>query len=456
MPPSATSALHTRIGRLVQVEPHELRPLLWSFTYFFSLLCGYYVLRPMRDAMGIAGGVEQLHWLFTGTFVAMLATVPLFGWVTSRFPRRRFLPYVYGFFIANLLVFWALLDDDGANVVAARAFFIWTSVYNLFVVSVFWSFMADLYTNEQAKRLFGFIAAGGTVGALAGPLVAATLAQLLGAATLLLVSAGFLAVAILCIRRLIASTEDAAPATSVRFEPVEPRTDAPRHGAEARPLGGGILHAIPLVLRSPYLLGISLFMLLYTTSSTVLYFQQAQIVRDAFSSVEERAAVFAGMDFAVNALTLGTQFFLTGRVVNALGVARTLALVPALLGIGFAALGVAPALSVIVVVQVLRRAGDYAITRPARELLYVVLGRDEKYKAKNFIDTAVYRAGDAVSAWAYAGLRALGLGLGGIAFLAVPLAALWTWLSYRLGRRQEALAGQPEDGGARWKTGTAR
>jgi ATP:ADP antiporter, AAA family len=436
------AALHVVLARLVQVEPHELRPLLWSFAYFFSLLCGYYVLRPTREAMGIAGGVEQLHWLFTGTFVAMLAAVPLFGWVTSRFPRRRFLPYVYGFFVANLLVFYALLAREGTHVWTARAFFVWTSVYNLFVVSVFWSFMADLYTNEQAKRLFGFVSAGGTAGALAGPALAAVLAKPLGTATLLLVAAGFLGVAMICVRQLIAWAEE------------RPGTSAQR-AAATRPLGGGILEAIPLVLRSPYLLGIALFMLLFTTASTVLYFQQAQIVRDAFATAAERTSVFAAVDLAVNALTLGIQVFVTGRLVRALGVAWTLALVPLLLGAGFLALGIAPILPVIVAVQILRRAGDYAVTRPARELLYVVLRRDEKYKAKNLNDTVVYRGGDAVSAWAYAALRAMGLSLGAIAYVSVPVAALWALLAYRLGRRQEALAGEAADGGARWKAGTA-
>ncbi|HET8538461.1 MAG TPA: MFS transporter [Anaeromyxobacter sp.] len=439
----ARTTLHRRLARVVEVEPGEVRALLWSFAYFFSLLCGYYVVRPMRDAMGIAGEVEKLHWLFTATFVAMLAAVPLFGWVTSRLPRRRFLPWIYGFFIANLLVFYALLRGEGGHVQAARAFFVWTSVYNLFVVSVFWSFMADLYTSSQAKRLFGFIAAGGTIGALAGPALATALARPLGAASLLLVSAGFLAVAVACIHRLIAWKERAGAAS------------AEEAAAEARPLGGGVLAAIPLVLRSRYLLGIALFMLLYTTASTVLYFQQAQVVRDAFASAGERAAVFGAMDLAVNALTVGTQVLLTGRLVRALGVAGTLALVPALLGVGFVALGLAPVLATIVPVQVLRRAGEYAITRPAREMLFVVLGREEKYKAKSFLDTVVYRGGDAVSAWAYAGLRALGLGLGAIAFAAVPVAAAWAWLAHRLGRQQQALATRRTEE-PRWNAGTAR
>ncbi len=441
---AARTTFHRGLARVVEVEPDEVRALLWSVAYFLSLLCGYYVLRPLRDAMGIAGGVEKLQWLFTATFLAMLAAVPLFGWATSRLPRRRFLPYVYAFFIANLLAFYALLRGEGDHVVAARAFFVWTSVYNLFVVSVFWAFMADLYTNAQAKRLFGFIAAGGTVGALAGPALATALARPLGAASLLLVSAGFMAVAVLCIRRLIAWKE-------------RPGAASPEEAAaEARPLGGGVLAAIPLVLRSPYLLGVALFMLLYTTTSTVLYFEQAQVVRDAFATARDRVAVFGAMDLAVNALTVVVQVSLTGRLVRAAGLARTLTLLPVLLGVGFLALGVAPVLGVVVAVQVVRRAGEYAVMRPAREMLFVVLGREEKYKAKSLLDTAVYRAGDAGSAWAYAGLRAMGLGLGAIAFLAVPVAGAWAWLAYRLGRRQQALAARTTEGELRWNARTVR
>lgn len=443
--PHAGSALDRWLRRVVLVERHEVRALLWSFAYFFALLCGYYVIRPMRDAMGIAAGVDHLHWLFTATFLAMLAVVPLFGWVTSRFPRRRFLPWVYAFFVLHLLVFWALLRGGHVEVHVARVFFVWTSVFNLFVVSVFWSFMADLFTTAQAGRLFGFVAAGGTAGALAGPALAASLARPLGQEALLLVSAALLTFAVVCISRL-GRWHDAQTG----------EVDRGRRAAAARPLGGGVLSAIPLVLRSPYLLGIAAFVLLFTSASTVLYFQQAEIVRDAFAGDEERTQVFAAVDLAVNALTLATQVFLTSRIVRALGVAWTLALVPVLLGLGFLAIGVAPVLPAILAVQIVRRAGEYAITRPAREMLYVVLGREEKYKAKNLIDTAVYRAGDASSAWAYQGLRALGLDLARIALVAVPAVALWTWLAVRLGRRQEALAARDMEGGAGWNAGTGR
>ena len=431
--------LHTTLQRFLNVRAQEVRAIFWSFSYFFALLCSYYIVRPMRDEMGIAGGVENLQWLFSATFVAMLAAVPLFGWVSSRFPRRRFLPYLYYFFIAKLLVFFILFRSDITHAWVARAFFVWVSIFNLFVVSVFWSFMADLFSNEQAKRLFGFIAAGGTVGALLGPVLTTALAIPLGPTNLLLLSACFLLWAVFCVNRLIGSgttRPDSAAVNAAASSNVE------------QAMGGGVFAGIQLVARSPYLLGICALMLLFTTLATFLYFQQAQIIRDHFADPAERTAVFAAMDLAVNTLTIVIQVFVTGRLVKWLGLAATLALIPLLLGAGFAVLGYAPLLAVLVVVQVIRRAGNYAIMRPAREMLYVVLGREEKYKAKNFIDTAVYRAGDAMSAWVYAGLRALGFSLGGIAWLAVPVAGLWAWLAYTLGKRQGVIAASAEAKGS--------
>ncbi|MGD8631274.1 MAG: MFS transporter, partial [Gammaproteobacteria bacterium] len=279
------------LQRLVNVRPGEVAALVWAFLYFFSLLCSYYIVRPMRDEMGIAGGVDNLQWLFTGTFLAMLAVVPLFGWVSSRFERRRFLPAVYGFFIANLLLFFVLFQSAVTHAWVARAFFIWTSVFNLFVVSVFWSFMTDIFSNAQARRLFGCIAAGGTAGAICGPLLTTLLALPLGPANLLPVSAGLLGIAVFCIHRLGAWQAAAGQGN-------------PAATQNAAAIGGQVLAGVQLALRSPYLLGICLLMLLFTTLATFLYFQQAQIVRDSFSDPAQRTAVFAAMDLAVNILTL--------------------------------------------------------------------------------------------------------------------------------------------------------
>lgn len=417
------------LRRLVNTAPGEARALLWAFVYHFALLCSYYVIRPIREEMGVAGGVENLQWLFLGTFVAMLAIVPVFGWLTARLPRTRFLPYAYLFFIANLLIFFALFRSGVSHVVVARAFFIWVSVFNLFVVSVFWSFMADLFSDAQSKRLFGFIAAGGSAGAIAGPAITASLVKTIGVDWLLPISACLLAVALVCIQRLIAWENGFGSDTG----------DNKRARRHESPIGGSIWAGFQLVFKSNYLLGICVLILLYTTLSTFLYFQQAYIVRDAFGEATDRTAVFAGIDLAVNALTLVFQVFLTGRIVQALGLSWTLAVIPLFLVGGFAALAYAPVLAVFAAVQVLRRAGNYALMKPAREMLFVVLGREEKYKAKNFIDTAVYRSGDAISAWVFAGMRALGLTLAQTALIAVPLAAIWAWVAHRLGKQHDHL-----------------
>ncbi len=431
--------MHQRVSQLLSIAPGEGRVLIYSFIYFFCLLCSYYIIRPMRDEMGIAGGVDQLQWMFTGTFLAMLAAVPLFGWLVRRFPIRRFLPVVYLFFIGNLLLFFILFKSNVHHAYVARIFFIWASVYNLFIVSVFWSFMADSFSTEQARRLYGIIAAGGTAGALTGPALTALLAMALGPTNLLLISAAFLLIAVGCIHRIIAWNKSK---TTGVFEKGQGAAAFPEVGVD-QAIGGSIFAGIRRVLRSSYLLGICLLMLLFTTLSTFLYFQQAQIVSDSFQNPADRTAIFAGMDFAVNALTLTTQIFLTSRIISKFGLSWTLALVPIFLGFGFLALGWMPTIGVLVAVQVMRRAGNYAIMRPAREMLYVVLDKEEKYKAKNFIDTVVYRGGDAVSAWAYAGMVSLGLGITGIAFTAVPLAAIWAWASFKLGKSQMQMAAGP-------------
>jgi AAA family ATP:ADP antiporter len=425
-----------RIGRLLNIKRDEARAVAWSFLYFFALLSSYYILRPIRDEMGIIADVEKLHWLFSATFVAMLLVVPLFGYMTSHLQRRRFLPYVYYFFIANILLFYLFFLSGYSQVLIARLFFVWLSVFNLFVVSVFWSFMTDLFSDEQAKRLFAVIAAGGTMGAITGPLLTTLLVKSLGTASMLLISAALLGVSVLCIGRLIAWQQ--------------PRHENATAGRlEEEPLGGAILDGIRLAITSPYLLGICLLMLLFTLLSTFLYFQQAQIIKEAFTDSATRTTLFAAMDLSVNTLTLLLQILVTSRLVKGFGLAFTLALIPLLLALGLTLLGLYTALPVLIAVQVMRRAGNYAIMRPAREMLYVVLTREEKYKAKNFIDTVVYRGGDAVSSWIFTGFKALGLSLSAIAWIAVPISLTWAWIAYRLGRRQAILAKRscPQPGG---------
>ena len=413
--------------RAVRVRPEELRALLYSFAYFFCLLCSYYVLRPVRDEMGIQGGVENLQWLFTATFVAMLCAVPLFGWVSSRYSRARLLPVVYGFFIINILLFFVLYRS---GVVApqhlARVFFVWVSVFNLFVVSVFWSFMVDVFDSEQAKRLFGFIAAGGSAGAIAGPALTTALVGTLGPVNLLPVSAAFLAAALFCVYGLR-------------------RWALNRSGEAAGALGGGLFDGVKRVLRSPYLLGICAYILLFTTTSTFLYFLQAGIVSEAFSDSGERTRVFAMMDLATNALTITLQLFVTGRIATRWGLPILLTLVPGIVAAGFVLLSVSPVLAVIAGVQILRRAGNYAIARPGREMCFSVLEREDKYKSKNFIDTVVYRGGDAVSGWIYAAMAGAGMMASGIAIAGASIAAVWFAAGWKLGRARERMEA-PSDG----------
>ena len=420
--------------KLTMVRADEWPPLLWSFCYFLSLLCAYYIIRPMRDEMGVAGGVENLQWLFTATFITMLLLVPIFGWITSRYPRKIFLPVIYYFFISNLLVFFLIFESVTERVYVARIFFVWASVFNLFAVSVFWSFMTDLFSEEQSKRLFSLIAAGGTCGALLGPALTALLVTPLGANNLLLLSAALLCLSVFSIKQL------SQWRTTTGTTKLTNTTHTADNQADDEPLGGSILAGIRLVIQSPYLLGICLLMLFFTTLATFLYFQQAQIIQDHFSDRESRTAVFALVDLATNALTLILQVFIAARLIDKFGLPVVLSVVPILLAVGFGALALAPGLAAIVVVQTIRRAGNYAIMRPAREMLYVVLEREKKYKAKNFIDTSVYRAGDVISAWAYTGLQAIGLGLAGIALLSVPLALIWAKLCHSLGKQQLQLA----------------
>jgi len=427
------NTFRTLIERTIDLRAGELPALLISFSYFFFLLCAYYIIRPLRDEMGILGGIKNLPWVFTGTFLVVLAMVPLYGWVSSRFARKKFLPLVYLFFIVNLLVFYLLFHYDVSPSTVAQSFFIWVSVFNLFVISVFWSFMSDIYDKDQAKRLFGTIAAGGTSGAIVGPILTTGLAQPLGTHNLLLISAILLGLSILCIQKL-----------SLWFDH-QPHTQVDT--SYQQPMGGHWLAGFSLVVRSPYLMGIGVLILMYSMLSTFLYFQQASIIQASFSHSGERTSVFAMIDLAVNSLTILIQLFFTGRIVKSFGLAWTLALIPLLLAGGFIILSFSPVLAVLIIIQVFRRAGNYSIMRPAREMLYVVLEREEKYKAKNFIDTVVYRGGDAVSAWIYDGMRNIGLSLGQIAFIAAPLAAVWALVAYRLGVQRERIAeaGTPKD-----------
>lgn len=426
--PDRPAVLPSFLNRIVEVKPGEARALLWSFAYFFFLLAAYYVLRPVRDEMGIAGGVKNLPWLFTATFFVMLAVLPLFGAMVARIPRRRFIPLVYHFFAANILLFWLLLTLKVALLQTAQVFFVWISVFNLFAVSVFWSFMADLYRSEQGKRLFGFIAAGGSAGALLGPLIAAGFAESIGRANLLLTAALLLETAVLCAMRL-----ESAAAALKEDGGATAAAAAPREAA----LGGSWLGGLAMLARSPYLAGIALWVALLSLAGTFLYFQQASIVSALTDDPNKRTAIFARIDLAVSLLTIAVQFFATGKIIQRLGAGPAAAFLPLVFAIGFLALAMTPLLWVVIAFQALQRAANFAISNPAREVLFTVAGREEKYKAKYVIDNVVFRGGDAASGWLYHALRGLGMEPSSISLATVPVAAGWFVLALLLGRAQE-------------------
>lgn len=431
---NADSPLYRLLRRFLDVRPAETRALAWSWLYIFSVLSSYYILRPLRDDMGVAGGIENLPWLFTGTLAGMIAVNPPFAALVARLPRVRFIAIAYRFFISNLLIFALLLHAANAEQIIwlGRLFFIWTSIFNLFVVSVFWAMMVDVYDSEQSKRLFGFIAAGATLGGIVGSGITASLAKHVSTIYLLLISAALLELAVFGARRLSKLSQ------ALRRQPAM-RTDD-------TPIGGSVFSGVTHALKSPYLINVSVYILLFTITSTFLYFQQAEIARQSFVDRGARTAFFASVDLSVNILTLAAQLFLTHRLLRGVGVAVTLAILPVLSILGFATLASMPTIAVLVAYQVLRRAGNFAFARPTREVLFTVVPREDKYKAKSFIDTVVYRLGDQVGAWSYAGLALLGFGITGVAWVAVPISCVWLVNGWWLGRRQEKVVNQGANG----------
>ncbi|MBK9797095.1 MAG: MFS transporter [Holophagaceae bacterium] len=423
------------LRRLVLLEEGEAPALLWSAAYFFLLLFGYYLLRPVREAIGIARGADRLPWLMTGTLLVMALANPAFAALVSRLPRRRFIPAAYRCFALTMLAFFLafrFLPHRGGPALG-YAFYIWLSVFNLFVVSVFWGLMSDVWSERQGQRLFGFIATGGTLGAIAGAALTGLLTKgfLLGSLrikvdplSLLLLSMVTVELAVQCVGRLAAIFK----LGDVAHGPREP--------------GPGPLEGLRLIATSRYLQLICAYMLLFTITSTFLYLQQGAIVERAFSGTAARTAAFARIDLWVNVLTLATQVFLTGRIITTLGIPFVLAILPVLTLGGFGALWLWPTFGVMALFQVLRRGLHYAVDRPAREILYIPLGPEERYKAKPFVDTFVYRSGDLLGVWAPTALAALALPVG---LAAVGCSGLWLGSSLALGRRVKGAGSQSPD-----------
>lgn len=395
------------------LEQAERRAVTVSFAYFFLLLAGYQMLKPIRDAMGIAGGTSKLPWMYTATFVCTLIVSPLFAAVLDRWPRWFVAPRIYLFLSLNLLVFFVLTRLQIEEVWTARAFFVWISVYNLFLTSMFWSLMADTFRSDQALRVYGLIAAGGTAGAVAGPTITALLVERVGAPQLILLSIATLLASAVLVRRL---------------EPLRFARDT-----QEKPLRGNALEGLVRVVRSPQLAAIAGTTILFAYLSTHLYFVQATIVEQSLTDTAARAAWFARVEVWTQSLTIGLQFVLTGFVLQRLGVMAGLIATPLVGAIGLATLASAPTLGALASVQTIRRAFHYALERPARESLFNALSPEDKFKSKNIIDTVVYRATDASSAWTYQGLASVGAAFASaIALLAAGLGGA---LAIYLGRR---------------------
>lgn len=432
MQPSEIEAQPGFLARLIVARREEVTAVMGGFLLFFLLFASYFMLRPVRETFGIAGGVDNLQWLFLGTFLATLVVVPLYGAVAARLPRRSLLPVTYIFSAVVMVGFAIGLLIDPDNVWVARAFYIWLSVFNLFVISLAWSLMADIFSVDQGRRLFGQIAAGASVGGLTGPLLSALLVAPLGHAGLLLLSTGLLLATLACARHLM------------KWQERHGQTDTTRPPTGAR-MGGSIWAGITLILRSPYLIAISLFVILFTSVSTFLYFEQARVVEATFSDRVQQTQVFSAIDVVVQSLTVLVQLFFTGRLARRLGVTVLLVAVPVTMMFGFGLLALITTFPVLVGVMIVRRVGEYALVKPGREMLFTAVDTETKYKAKNVIDTFVYRGGDAISAWANTTIVAIG-STGAAAIAGAVIAALWALLGFYVGRRHDS-ATDAEAGG---------
>jgi len=401
------------LERMVRVEPGEWPRLLLAFSYFFFLLGGYFMLRPIRGTVA-AYNSDVLPWLYTATFITMLAIVPLFGFLVSRFRRGQFVPAVYLFFISNLALFMLGFRDEATPLWIQRTFYVWLSVFNLFVVSIFWSFMADIFRPGQAQRLFGFIMAGGSMGAILGPRVTAGIVNEYG-------TPGVMAVSLVClfIATLLAVVLG-------RYQRIK------RHTPVAV-IGGSVWEGARRVFRSRYLLFACLLMLLHNLTSTFLYNGLAVLVDQQIVGFQQRTVFFGYVDYIVQIFAFVLQFFITSRLVGRFGMPRTLTFIPLLLAGGFVILGSALGLVLFASVQVAQRSLNYGVLGPAKEMLFTVVDRETKYKSKNFIDTAIYRGSDVIASWVFKGLSAMGFSVAQIAWLYVPVMGFWAWGAWSLG-----------------------
>lgn len=423
------------LQRFANVRRDEVPALIASVAFFFCVLTALMVVRPAREALGMRSGLDTVRWLFVGTAVVTLAVNPVFGFLVARFRRFTFIALTYIFFAASLLVFWWLLTftPDRTGEVSGRVFYVWFSVFNLFSTTVFWALMVDRFSLEQSKRLFGMVAVGGTLGAMFGPWLAWTYVDVLGTANLLLVAVGFLLAA-------VAAAWVVARLQTRRREGSGAESRQPPPTVVERVIGGTSWDGFVSTVRSPYLLGISVFVLTMALMATFIYFTRLQVVASMTGAVDERTGLFARIDFWTQFATLVLQLLVTGHVMRRLGVAVALVLLPVTVSLGFIGLSLTGSFAALVILEAAFKAMQRGVTRPARETLFTVVDREDRYKSKAVIDTFVYRTGDVVGAWTEGALGRLGGGVATLTALVVPGAVAWAVLSVWLARRQETLA----------------
>lgn len=433
------TAQRHRLARLFNVRREEVAPVLLAGVFFFCVLTALMVLRPARDALGMQRGIEAVRWLFVGTALVTLMVNPVFGWLVSRLRRLQFIAVTYVFFAFSLAGFYLLLmfAPEAVGMTSGQVFYVWFSVFNLFSTMLFWALMADRFSLEQSKRFFALIAVGGTLGAIAGPWLASLLAQPLGTPALLLVSAGFLMLA-LCAAWAVARSQPRQTGAAGG------RTSAVPARQEHAVIGGSAWQGLRAVFASPYLLGIAGYVIVMTIMATLLYFTRLQMVAALGEDLDQRTALFARIDLITQVATLVLQAVIAGRLMQKVGVHITLMLLPLAAALGFIGLAIVGTLAGLIAFEAVFRAVQRALARPARETLYTVVGREDKYKSKAFIDTFVYRGGDVLGAQVEGLLGRLGLGLAGLVSVAVPLALVWAALGLWLGRTQRRIAVEHE------------
>ncbi len=420
-------------GRVFGIERYEYVAVAWSFAYFFCVLSSYYILRAARDMFAVVSGPDTIPYLFLATFIVMMTVAtPVFGWVASRYPRRQFLPWVYLFFIANILIFWTvfgyLLEEQRNNIWIGRAFVVWLSIFNLSVVSVFWSFMADIFTREQGRRLFGFISAGGSIGALLGSVATSLIVVRIGTHNLFLISAGLLTIAVFCIRQLrkwIIAEHEGTGIQTVESD---------------KPLGGSALAGITHLKGSKYFMGIAVSSVIASLLGTALYMFAAQMVETSIPEPDYQTKFYANINVLSNTFALIGQIFLVRHVVHRMGIGASLSLLPLVSVAGFILLAIDPVLAVVAFLTWARRGLGFSFSKPSTDMLYSVVTPEEKYKTKNFIDTAIYRFGDVVGSFSIKFL--LPLGISSVSLIMLPFAVMWAGISFWLGRdyRRQAKA----------------